>query len=206
MEKNLTRQEREKKRHCYEILEVAERLFAEKGFHGTTMEEIAEKAEFSVGGLYNFFASKDKLYQELLEQRCRELADEALAAMRKVTDPISVIKAYIEAKVELSQKYVNFSRLYTRERLGDRFSDSELWWKVVAPIYEEVMKFITETFAAGIAAGIFRGDVSPQDMVIALEGLTDGFLYEWMMFPQKTSFKDKYQAMVQLFISGVRKE
>ena len=44
-----TRRERELARHRQEILDAAVHLFAENGFHPTTMQMIAERAEFSVG-------------------------------------------------------------------------------------------------------------------------------------------------------------
>ncbi len=48
-------------------MEVALALFAEKGFHDVSVQEIAEQSEFSVGTLYNLFGNKDGLFEELLE-------------------------------------------------------------------------------------------------------------------------------------------
>ena len=62
----LSRREKEKNRHKEEILGAALRLFSEKGFHNVSMQEIAEESEFGVGTLYNFFESKDALFEELM--------------------------------------------------------------------------------------------------------------------------------------------
>jgi AcrR family transcriptional regulator len=56
------RKEREKGKRREEIIEVAERLFLSQGFEDTTMNQIANEAEFSKGTLYNYFESKDDLY------------------------------------------------------------------------------------------------------------------------------------------------
>ena len=40
-------------------------MFARKGFHETTVAEIAALAEFSVGAVYGFFADKDDLYAQV---------------------------------------------------------------------------------------------------------------------------------------------
>jgi TetR/AcrR family transcriptional regulator len=63
-----TRTERRKARTEQSILAAAERKFLEHGFHGTTVEEIAEEADVSVGSIYVHFQSKDGLYLALIER------------------------------------------------------------------------------------------------------------------------------------------
>ena len=206
MDVKTTRKEREKNRHHDEIIDAAEVLFAEKGFHGTTMEDVASRSEFAVGTLYNFFPSKKLLYQNLIEQRCRQLRDEVYKMLIKADNPIAIIKTYIQAKIQLCQKYHAFVKLYTRERLGDRFTDSDLWWKTVAPIYEDVMDRLTGAFQVGINDGYFRADLDPADMTIALEGLTDGFMHQWLMFPDKYVLNDHLESMIRQFFNGIFQE
>jgi AcrR family transcriptional regulator len=52
---SIKRKEREYLTHREEILQAAEKLFATKGFFHTTMNEIAEAAEFGTGTLYKYF-------------------------------------------------------------------------------------------------------------------------------------------------------
>ena len=56
------RKEREFNLRRAEILEQAEKIFAAKGFHNTTVAEIAGASGFAVGTLYQFFESKEQLY------------------------------------------------------------------------------------------------------------------------------------------------
>ncbi len=49
------------------ILEAAHTLFLKNGFHGTSMREIAEEAGLALGGLYNYFDSKDKIFGEVID-------------------------------------------------------------------------------------------------------------------------------------------
>ena len=46
-----------------EILQAAYALFLERGFHGTSMRQIAQKAGIALGGIYNHYASKDDIFQ-----------------------------------------------------------------------------------------------------------------------------------------------
>lgn len=205
MSNSISRKEREKTRHRMEILESAEELFAEKGFHRTTVEDVAERAEFSVGTLYNFFSSKEELYQSLLKERCQQISDEANLALDQATEPIATIKMYIQAKIDIFTKYYAFTKLYTRERMGDRFSNNELWREIVAPLYEKIRDRVISAIQGGIEKGLFLPDICPRDYYIALEGLTDGYMYDWLMNPDSTTFKEKYDIMLTLFFKGVEK-
>lgn len=59
------RKEREKERRRQQIMVAAKRVFTQKGFSKTTMEDIATKAELSPGTLYLYFKNKDDLYASL---------------------------------------------------------------------------------------------------------------------------------------------
>lgn len=48
------------------VLDAAYSLFLEKGFSATSMRQIAERAGLALGGIYNHFASKDEIFQELI--------------------------------------------------------------------------------------------------------------------------------------------
>ena len=58
----LTRREREKKVREEEIIRAAKKIFYEKGFHDTSMDEIAKAAQFSKKTLYQYFVNKEDLY------------------------------------------------------------------------------------------------------------------------------------------------
>jgi AcrR family transcriptional regulator len=55
------------------IQERAMQIFADHGYHGATMEQVAEAAEVSKGTLYNYFASKHDLFGSLVERGIDEL-------------------------------------------------------------------------------------------------------------------------------------
>ena len=63
-----SRSERRKARTVQAIFDAAEPLFLDRGFHGTTVEEIAQSADVSVGSIYVHFQSKEGLYVALLER------------------------------------------------------------------------------------------------------------------------------------------
>jgi AcrR family transcriptional regulator len=51
------------------LMDAAARVFAERGFHGTSIDAVAEEAGFTKGAVYSHFGSKEELYLSLLDER-----------------------------------------------------------------------------------------------------------------------------------------
>lgn len=61
------------------LLRAAAEVFAAKGFHAATLTDVADHAGYSIGAVYSNFASKDALFQALMEERLRAV-EASLAA------------------------------------------------------------------------------------------------------------------------------
>ena len=47
------------------IIDAAHLLFVKQGYHGTSMRQIAEKAQIALGGIYNHFGNKEEIFREV---------------------------------------------------------------------------------------------------------------------------------------------
>jgi AcrR family transcriptional regulator len=65
-----------------QLLDAAEELFGQRGYYETTLKEVAELAEFSVGSVYSFFADKEDLYLQVFLRR----GEEFIPAMQAVVE------------------------------------------------------------------------------------------------------------------------
>ncbi len=70
-----------------QLLDVAQEVFAERGFHATSMDEVAEAAGVTKPVLYQHFDSKRRLYMELLEDVGQQLLDAIGAATAVAETP-----------------------------------------------------------------------------------------------------------------------
>lgn len=68
------------------VLEAASEVFAERGFHGATVEEICERAGFTRGAFYSNFSSKDDLVVELSRRHSEALVDRIRHAGKRTHD------------------------------------------------------------------------------------------------------------------------
>jgi AcrR family transcriptional regulator len=83
-----------------QLLEVAGRLFAEYGFHGLSMEQLAEAAGVSKPVLYQHFQSKRDLYLALVRQAVAELEAQVAKALEGTTDNRDRVHGAIAAYVD----------------------------------------------------------------------------------------------------------
>lgn len=83
-----------------QILDTAESVFAEHGYHDTSLKEIASRCEFSIGSIYTFFQNKENLFEEVLMRGARlqghatrQLAPESMPANDRL---VTIAKLQIE--------------------------------------------------------------------------------------------------------------
>src|SRR6185436_9189387 len=94
------------------IVETALQLFAEKGFEGTSIRDIAEKTAINVAMVNYYFGTKEKLFEKIVEYKSsvtRGLLDEI--SNNKSLSSIQKIEAVIDAYIERLFTHRKFHRL-----------------------------------------------------------------------------------------------
>src|SRR5918998_4654395 len=70
-----------------QVLELAEALFAERGYAGASMEELARRAGVTKPVVYELFGSKDGIFRACVDRAVEQLAGSVAGAVRAGTDP-----------------------------------------------------------------------------------------------------------------------
>jgi AcrR family transcriptional regulator len=107
-----------------QVLDVAAKAFAERGFHSVSMDEIAAAAGVSKPVVYTHFESKDGLYEAVLLRASDELAERVRASAAAATTPEARMWAGILAFVETVEEHPEWW-LLTRQAAvaGEPFAD-----------------------------------------------------------------------------------
>jgi len=93
------------------IIQAAHGLFVERGYHGTSMRQVAERAELSLGGIYNHFAGKEEI----------------LAAVMMEHNPyLDIVPALEAAQGETAEALVRDAAAGMLAALGNRPDDLQL--------------------------------------------------------------------------------
>ena len=98
------------------ILDAALEVFAQHGFRGSTLDQIAAEAGLSKPNLFYYFSGKDEIHRVLLT----ELLDTWLAPLRRLDpagDPQTELRAYMQRKLQMSREMPRESRLFANEIL-----------------------------------------------------------------------------------------
>lgn len=197
------RKERERQQHRQEILSAALRLFAEKGFHSVSMQEIAAAAEFATGTLYNFFASKEDLFFELLDATAEEGLRMVLAALDGPGDERRRLSHFIHIHTRVVREHGAAFRLYLMESQGRCLPGPR-----VEAYKKEIDRRIVTQLAGVIAAGIDKGLFHNIDPVIAgrcLFASLEPFVLAAIENPEAVDLGSDLKKIETVFFTGLLK-
>jgi len=142
------------------ILDAAEEVFAESGFHGARIQDIAARARIAVGTVYNHFAQKDDILKALLEERSEEL----LAELQSSDEPSTSFRDRLQACVARTLGYVDRHRAFfaIANEHGLFAGSASPGARIEARPVEKAEKF-RAVFRALVDAGIRSGELEPLD-------------------------------------------
>jgi len=171
-----------------QILKAAFKLFAQNGYSGTSINDIAKAAGVSKGLAYNYFKSK----QHILEILLMQLFDEFNVferALSKISDPYEQIQTIIKLTLEMIEQNKEMWLLYTglafqpsvlstiKQRLN---SSAERFYKLVEKPFKKIRIKNAPTEAKILAASL------------------DGIILHYLMLPEVYPIKKiKKQIMLQ---------
>jgi TetR/AcrR family transcriptional regulator len=136
------------------ILKAAEHVFAETGFGGATMAEIAEQAELPKANLHYYFGTKEELYRAVLDDILTAWLT-PISAVHPEADPAEAFTAYIRSKMEATRSRPQASRVYANEMLHGA--------PQLQTYLSEDLRRIVEEKAAVLDGWIAAGKMAPVD-------------------------------------------
>jgi AcrR family transcriptional regulator len=104
-----------------QIIATAEALFAEKGFDGTSVRDIAEAAEINLAMISYYFGSKEKLLEALFEQRTDHVKMKVETLLKDETlNPFEKLGALIDGHISKAVDMQLFYKIMVTEHLGNK--------------------------------------------------------------------------------------
>jgi AcrR family transcriptional regulator len=101
-----------------EIIAAARRVFAEKGYVATTVDEIAARARLAKGTIYVYFDSKERIYNAVLENDRETLQNLTLERMAAAGTVFEKIAVYVNTRFEYCEERRDFFRIMYTEPSG----------------------------------------------------------------------------------------
>ena len=188
-----------------EIVVEATRLFAERGYEGASMADLAERVGLRKASLFHHFASKDVLYAAVLERLIAPVSEAIGNAMMTEGSFEVRLDALSDAITQVLHGQPFAARLLVREAMD--------WGPVIreqlTTTLQEVLRTAEQFAKVGQDAGVFV-DGDPRQLIITIVGVhfmpfaiphvTEGFLE---MSPYDAAFLEPRKAAVRQHVRGL---
>ncbi len=102
-----------------QLLDEAARLFAQQGFHGTSIRDIVRAVDMLPGSLYYHFAAKEDVLAAVYEEGVRRISAHVAAAIDGKTDPWQRLEAACVAHLEALLEESDYAQVVIRVRPSD---------------------------------------------------------------------------------------
>ena len=196
--------QKQKERRRRDILDAAARLLVVQGYEGTSMEEIAERAEVGVGTVYNYFRSKAELLMALFGQGTDELLEQGEAILRNPPpEPVEAVSTLLCTHFEgLAGRY---DKVLFREFLARTFTRGFGYGGVMTTLAGRLAAQLTELLEQLQRRGQLAPEVRTDEAAGVLYSLFIGHLRGFAFIPELTldAGKQTLEHTVALVFSGL---
>ena len=182
------------------IVSAAWKLFYEQGYDNTTVDEIIAESGTSKGSFYHYFESKDSLLGSLsylFDEKYDELS-ETLDPSLSPLDKLIYMNRELFLMIENTVSVTLLSQLFARQLItrGERhlLEPDRTYYKLLRQITIE-----------GQQAGLFRDDLSINDITRAYAMFERGMMYDWCLSNGSYSLLQYSQQMLPLFLDSLCK-
>jgi AcrR family transcriptional regulator len=171
------RKEREKEARREEIIQAAEKIFAEKGVAEATMDDVAEAAELSKGTLYLYYRSKEDIRLAVTMKGMEILHDSFHRAVSTGEPVMKLIANLGEAYYEFfrnHRKYFRMFYFYENPDVHNQVSPEML--ETCAALDKKIWEVVVGLIRRGIEEGMLHRNLDPLEAGVMLWSNSNGLM------------------------------
>lgn len=198
------------------ILESAEKIFGLKGFTQTTMDEIADEAQFSKATVYRYFNSKQEIFREIIlislqeaQQNIQAIKQQDISAEKRLQSLIRYILEYFHKKKKIARTFFmekstirNTLALDVHDHYSQLNKNSKLPVEFKS-VFEDINNTIREIIQDGIENGEFRS-VDSNEAWYILGSMLRGFHFQEQSLDKEYSRDESAKILLDFFLYGLK--
>lgn len=181
------------------ILLHSARIFAERGFEGTSIRDISRATGVSLSGLYYYFESKQKLLYLIQSNTFTFIVERLQSRLVQVSDPEARLRTLVQNHIEYFLSHPNEMKVLAHE-------DEALeppYREEVAAIKRHYYNLAREIFD-GLGTDAVGEGTNPRIAVLSLFGMMN-WVYKWHNAKVDPRADELTGAIVGIFLHGVKK-
>ncbi|MFS0576211.1 TetR/AcrR family transcriptional regulator [Sporosarcina sp. 179-K 3D1 HS] len=182
----------------YAILDAAKKVFAQEGYHGSSISKIAKEADIGDGTVYLYFKNKEDILIQLFDTAIYHvLSPKAESLIEQVQDPRIMLYELIRNHFDFFGKDYDIAKVIQVESRQPTESSRSVVKKGTKRYFQLLRKIIEQ----GQEEGLFRTDVSTSSLQKLIFGTLDEFVTAWVLsehdYPLMRKVEDAYKLLLQ---------
>jgi len=183
------------------IMEAAEVVFSEKGYHDAAMDEIVRRTDMSKGGLYFHFPSKERLFFAVMDHLGNRLAERINASIAQESSAIARLEIALTTVLESLGKRRRLAKLL----LVQGYSMGNAFEKKRIETYSRFASLIKDNLDLAVE----EGSIPPLDTEIVSHlwvGAVNEVLIRWLYTGKPAPVKEALPVLKKILLRGVGAE
>lgn len=180
------------------ILDAAAKLFAQNGFYGTEVEQIAKTAGMAKGTVYNYFANKEEILISVIEYGVDQLEQIMKKGLSTNISSIKKIKRGIKLYINHLEKNMHLFKIMATEHIQFK---CEVKMQHHTRVFSRINR-LEKVIGEAVKNGEIR-KVNPYIAATALTGMIDFLVFRELFDGKKFSTDYKVKQITKLFFEGI---
>ncbi len=182
-----------------QILEAAVKVFAEQGFHNSTVAQIAKVAGVADGTIYLYFKNKDDILFQFYAYKAKQVFECFRKAVDEADTAIDKLRNLVHSHLAEFQKDINMAIVYQAETHQHRRSAQEII-KEMSKMYRDI---ISEVIEQGQQQGHLRRNLYIGLVMRLINGAVDEVINAWIHSGGSYDLVSMADPLVDLFLRGI---
>ena len=186
-----------------QILEAAQKVFSEVGFHKARMSDIAETSGFSKGTLYWYFENKNAIIIHLLERIFEPELREAQKLVGDQRPALERLEIYLDRVIQNMEKMIHWMPLaYDFISLAFRQKAVQ---QTMTNYYQQNMDILIPIIQEGMDSGEIQA-VSAEEAAIAIGAIIEGIAVLWVYDSESIGVRRHIRSSMEILLEGLKAE
>ncbi len=181
-----------------DIFLTAAGIFARKGYHQTTVDEIARAIGVAKGTIYYHFKNKEELYLAIIQEGINIFKERLQEAAAGAASPREKIRSIIKCHLCFYEREKDLVFLFVKELCG-----TDLRRETLADMLSECLGVIREVISEGVRDGTFR-DVNPKITTSSLFGMVTISALHYMAYFRPIPHDPVSSAVEEILFKGIK--
>lgn len=187
-----------RRRRTAEIIEAAARVFAERGYHGASTQDIADVVGIRQASLYYYFASKEIALEQVCLRGVEGFVERAEAVVQDKGSAAEKVRRLIHSHLQPTADRGSYVKVFLRER--HRLPDASR--RRVGRMSRRYERLVQEILELGVKRGEFRRDLDCRLATLALLGMCNA-VSSWYGIEPRAGIERVADEFGRLLVDGL---